>query len=78
MKHRQTIGAILAAGLFAVGCGRVAVPGTSPAAAQPQALSVPAVTAQRGEIKQTLSFSGDVRAREQITVLPRPRVACRW
>ena len=37
----------------------------------PPALTVPAATAQRGEIQQTLSLSGDVRAREQITVLPK-------
>src|SRR5919205_2605836 len=33
--------------------------------------SVPATMVQRGEIQQTASFSGDVRAQNQITVLPK-------
>jgi RND family efflux transporter MFP subunit len=34
-------------------------------------VSVPATAAERGEIQQTLSLSGDVRAQDQITVLPK-------
>src|SRR3982750_2112395 len=71
MKGLKVIGAIVGSAVFAAGCGPLAVPGTSSTASQVPALSVPAVAAQRGEIKQTLSFSGDVRAREQITVLPK-------
>src|SRR5438270_11909894 len=71
MKRLKVIGAIVGSAVFATGCGPLAVPGTSSNASQVQALSVPAVAAQRGEIKQTLSGSGDVRAREQITVLPK-------
>src|SRR6266851_8712217 len=59
-----------AAVLFAAGCGPLAVPGSS-SGAQAPAITVPAATAQRGEIRQTLSYSGDVRARDQITVLPK-------
>src|SRR5437868_9005353 len=71
MKRLKVIGAIVGSAVFAAGCGPVTMPGASSTASQVQALSVPAVAAQRGEIKQSLSFSGDVRAREQITVLPK-------
>jgi multidrug efflux pump subunit AcrA (membrane-fusion protein) len=71
MNRLKLIGAIVGSTVFAAGCGPVAVPGAASSGSQVQALSVPAVAAQRGEIKQTLSFSGDVRAREQITVLPK-------
>src|SRR5438067_6696091 len=71
MKRLKVIGAIVGSTLFVAGCGPLAVPGTSTTASQPQALTVPAAAAQRGEIRQTLSYSGDVRAREQITVLPK-------
>ncbi|TME96734.1 MAG: efflux RND transporter periplasmic adaptor subunit [Chloroflexi bacterium] len=71
MNRFKLIGAILGSTLFVAGCGPLAVPGTSTTASQPQALTVPAAAAQRGEIRQTLSYSGDVRAREQITVLPK-------
>src|SRR5204863_2191110 len=47
------------------GCGPTATSAT------PRALEVPAVTAYRGPIQQTSSYSGDVRAREQITVMPK-------
>ena len=40
-------------------------------ASQPAQLSVLASPAQRGDIAQTLSFSGDVRAQNQVTVLPK-------
>src|SRR5207237_2994205 len=53
-----------------VACGPVSMPGASTGVQVP-AISVPAAAAQRGEIRQTLSYSGDVRAREQITVLPK-------
>jgi multidrug efflux pump subunit AcrA (membrane-fusion protein) len=58
--------------------GAIALVGTvacSPVVATPSsqtpALSVAAATATRGDIQQTLSFSGDVRAQNQITVLPK-------
>ena len=36
-----------------------------------QAVTVPAIAVQRGDIQQTVAYSGDVRAEEQITVLPK-------
>src|SRR5262245_49426656 len=45
-----------------------------PAAATPvaaPAASVSADTAKRGDIQQSLAYSGDIRAREQISVLPK-------
>src|ERR1051325_1408033 len=47
---------------------------TTPAAAQPTAVPaapVGAETVSRGDIQQTLTYSGDIRAREQISVLPK-------
>jgi RND family efflux transporter MFP subunit len=61
-----TTGAVV----FAAGCSPLAMPGSS-SGSQSQSLNVPAAAAQRGDIQQTLSFSGDVRARDQITVLPK-------
>src|SRR5437867_6313832 len=68
MNRLTLIGGVLASTLIAAGCAPLAAPGAS---TQAQAISVPAAAAQRGEIRQTLSYSGDVRAREQITVLPK-------
>src|SRR3954447_9288216 len=59
----------LVASLAVVACGPLGV-GVS-TFAQPANLTVPAVAVQRGPVQQTLSLSGDVRAREQITVLPK-------
>src|SRR5438132_11723772 len=68
MNRLTLIGGVLASTLIAAGCGQLAAPSTS---TQAQAISVPAAAAQRGEIEQTVAYSGDVRAREQITVLPK-------
>jgi RND family efflux transporter MFP subunit len=70
MKHLKLVLASAGVVAFATACGPLAAPGSS-TAAQSQALSVPAAAAQRGDIQQTLSYSGDVRARDQITVLPK-------
>ena len=63
---------------FAVAAGAIVITATvacSPvlpmSSSQPAPLSVPATPAQRGDIAQTLSFSGDVRAQNQVTVLPK-------
>src|SRR6195256_3848738 len=68
MNRLTLIGGVLAATLIAAGCGQLAAPSVS---TQGPAISVPAAAAQRGEIQQTVAYSGDVRAREQITVLPK-------
>ena len=71
MTHLKTLAVLSASVLLAAaGCGPVAVPGQT-TGTQTQAISVPAATAQRGTIQQTLTFAGDVRARDQITVLPK-------
>ena len=62
--------AVASATVLAAGCGPLAVPGSS-TASQTQAINVPAATAQRGNIQQTLTYSGNVQARDQITVLPK-------
>ncbi len=56
--------------VFASGCGTLPVPGQSNGS-QPTAISVPAAAAQRGDIQQTISYSGNVQAKDQITVLPK-------
>src|SRR5580765_2085947 len=68
MNRLTFIGGVLASTLIAAACGPLAAPGSS---AQAPAVTVPAAAAQRGDIQQTASYSGDVRAREQITVLPK-------
>jgi multidrug efflux pump subunit AcrA (membrane-fusion protein) len=63
--------AVVASSLVVAGCGMLTATGASTSATQTQALVVPAAAAQRGEIQQTVAYSGDVRAKEQITVLPK-------
>ena len=70
MTHLSAIIASGAALVFLASCGPLGVPGGS-TASQTQAINVPAATAQRGTIQQTLTYTGDVRARDQITVLPK-------
>jgi multidrug efflux pump subunit AcrA (membrane-fusion protein) len=61
----------LASTLLVAACGPrpAAAPAATPAA--PQAAPVTAQTVTRGDIQQTLSYSGDIRAREQVSVLPK-------
>src|SRR5205814_4808477 len=66
MNRLTLIGGVLASTLVAAGCGPLAAPGAS---TQAPAIAVPAASAQRGDIQQIMAYSGDVRAREQITVL---------
>src|SRR5260370_26176003 len=68
MNRLTLIGGVLASTLVVAGCGPLAASGAS---TQAQTITVPAAAAQRGNIEQTVAYSGDVRAREQITVLPK-------
>src|ERR1051326_248514 len=57
-------------GSLLVACGRQ----QAPVGATPTPVPAAAVTAQnasRGDIQQTLAYSGDIRAREQVSVLPK-------
>jgi multidrug efflux pump subunit AcrA (membrane-fusion protein) len=46
-------------------------PAPAPAVRQPEPVPVLAEAVRRGDIQQTLSYSGEIRAREQINVLPK-------
>src|SRR5689334_11064548 len=70
MNTRTLLPSALVTVLLTAACSAVLVPGAQ-TGAQVQAVTVPAAAAQRGDIRQTLSYSGDVRARDQITVLPK-------
>src|ERR1700737_4568473 len=65
------LGGALASALLVAACGQrpAAPPATAPTAVP--ASPVTAQTATRGVIQQTLSYSGDIRAREQVSVLPK-------
>jgi RND family efflux transporter MFP subunit len=72
--HGVRKGIVLSGGLLAVtllaACGQAPAP--TPQAARPvPAVAVSAETVHRGDITQTLAYSGDVRAKEQIYVLPK-------
>src|SRR5439155_16976098 len=69
--NRLKLGIVLLTATMLAGCGQLAASGASTSSSQAQALRVPAATAQRGQIQQTVAYTGDVRAREQITVLPK-------
>src|SRR5262245_46532750 len=65
------VGGALASMLLLAACGQK--PAAAPAA-QPTpvpAAPVSADTARRGDIQQTLAYSGDIRARQQVSVLPK-------
>src|SRR5947209_8878538 len=69
---RLVVGGVAAASLVLAACGTQrpsAAPAATPTAVP--AASVSAQTATRGDIQQTLSYSGDIRAREQVSVLPK-------
>src|SRR5437764_4378532 len=67
---RLLIGAAAAAALLISACGRA--PSATPAAPTPvPAAPVTAQQAKRGDIQQTLAYSGDIRSREQVSVLPK-------
>src|ERR1051326_1891430 len=51
-------------------CGPQAAPAT-PTTTTPTPIAVAAANVARGDIQQTLSFSGEVRARQQISVMPK-------
>lgn len=61
------VGVASLASVLVAACGAVQVISQQ----QPAVLSVPAARVSRGDIQQTVSYSGDVRAKEQITVLPK-------
>jgi RND family efflux transporter MFP subunit len=69
MNRLTVIASVLASSLLVAGCGPLASTGAS--GSQAPAITVLAAAAERGDIQQTLAYSGDVRAREQITVLPK-------
>ena len=63
------IGAAVGAALL-VGCGKApAAAPVAPTSAPP--VAVTADTVRRGDIQQTLAYSGEIRARQQISVLPK-------
>jgi HlyD family secretion protein len=71
--HRK--GATLALGGLTVAlvisaCGPQAAPAT-PTPTTPTPIAVAAANVARGDIQQTLTFSGEVRARQQISVMPK-------
>jgi HlyD family secretion protein len=70
MSYRRVAVSILASSLLVAGCVPLAVPGSS-TTTQVTAIPIPAATVERGDIQQTLSYSGNVRAKDQITVLPK-------
>jgi RND family efflux transporter MFP subunit len=60
--------------LLLAACGGQPQAAQSPAAGAPKVAPAPPVaadTARRGDIQQSLAYSGDIRAREQINVLPK-------
>ena len=69
-------GAALAIGgltvaLLLAACGPQAASTPSPTPNPPTATVVSADTVKRGDVQQTLALSGEVRAREQISVMPK-------
>jgi multidrug efflux pump subunit AcrA (membrane-fusion protein) len=66
------VGTTLASTLLIAACGQSA-PSAAPAAAPTAAPAAPvaADTARRAPIQQSLAYSGDIRAREQVSVLPK-------
>jgi len=74
-SHALLLGGALASTLLVAACTgapqAAPTPATAAAKPTPPAAPVAADTARRGSIQQSLSYSGDIRAREQVTVLPK-------
>src|SRR4051812_49097726 len=67
------VSAVASGSLLLSACGSQAS-SSSAAAPSPtpvKAAAVSAKTVERGDMQQTLAYSGDIRAREQISVLPK-------
>jgi RND family efflux transporter MFP subunit len=63
------LGGVLASSLLLAACQQTAKPTAAPAA--PPLPPVTAEPAHRGDIQQALAYSGDIRAKSQINVLPK-------
>src|SRR5207245_2141920 len=61
----------LASTLLVAACGQRPAATATPVPTAVPAAPVTAQTATRGDIQQTLSYNGDIRAREQVSVLPK-------
>lgn len=71
---KLVLGASLASTLVLAACGGQPAAQAPAAAKAPAAAPAPPVSAdqaRRGDIQQSLSYSGDIRAKEQISVLPK-------
>src|SRR5438094_370985 len=71
LSSRGLIAGGLLVGLFATACGSQQQPAAPIATPTPKASVVGAESVRRGDIQQILTYSGDIRAREQISVMPR-------
>src|SRR5438132_13743956 len=61
----------LATTILVSACAQKPAATATPSPTPVAAAAVSAQTATRGDIQQTLSYSGDIRAREQVSVLPK-------
>ncbi len=65
------LAALAASTLLLAACAVPSLPGSAPAKAPVPGPTVPAVVVRREPIQQTVTYSGDVHATDQITVLPK-------
>lgn len=76
-SSRRSVRAVAMAGLLVAACGPMpalpGMPGSSSTAQQSSApaLTIPAAQVRREPIQQVVTYSGDVHAKEQLTVLPK-------
>src|SRR5438067_12471312 len=72
VKNSLLVGGAVAGALLLSACGSAAPSATATPVPTPVKVApVSAQAAQRGDIQQSLSYSGDIRAREQVSVLPK-------
>src|SRR5579859_4370943 len=65
------VGGALAGALLVAACGQRSAASPAATPTPVPAAPVTAQTATRGPIQQTLSYSGDIQARQQVSVLPK-------
>src|SRR5258708_31370725 len=70
-NQRLLIVTAAAGALVISACGRAPSATTATAPTPVPAAPVTAQQAKRGDIQQTLAYSGDIRSREQVSVLPK-------
>lgn len=68
---RRVLTALVAIATISAGCSQVTAPPPTTVRPPAQSASVPATQVRRGDVQEVLGYSGEIRAKSQIAVLPK-------